>query len=384
MPLQNFMNAPRRVFAGFAVYSFSMGNIFPRVGDVQHAMGVEEGALGLALIGAPVGTLTALTLAGPLLERIGFRRALLTLIPLVAVFYAVAVWATTPLALFLLLIPVGACIGGIEIILNLEADRVEHAVGYRIMNRSHAFWSFGFFTAGLFGAVMAGLGLTPQQHLALVVPLSAFGVWLLLSGYAPAPDRHAATHDEAPRFAAPTVAILILVGVTLSAMLLEGGSMDWAAIYMRDEFVAGPFLAGLAVAITALSQAVARFFADGFIDRHSPAGVARFMLALLLAGCVLVVFSPLWWLSLGGFALIGIGSSVIFPLAMSAAAQRTDRPAAVNVAALAQFAFMVFLLAPPLLGLIAQTFGIRAAFGVGLPLVLLSLLTAGALGRKRG
>ncbi|MFM2036532.1 MAG: hypothetical protein RL459_1797, partial [Pseudomonadota bacterium] len=61
---------------------------------------------------------------------------------------------------------------------------------------------------------------------------------------------------------------------------------------------------------------------------------------------------------------------------------RTDRPAAVNVAALAQTSFVAFLLGPPLLGWVAEHWGIRNAFGLGLPLVLLSLLTAGALGSK--
>ena len=37
-----------------------------------------------------------------------------------------------------------------------------------------------------------------------------------------------------------------------------------------------------------------------------------------------------------GLALMGAGTSALFPLAMSAAAQRTDRPTAINVAALAQ------------------------------------------------
>lgn len=51
MPDPRFMTGPRRVFAGFAIYSFSMGNIFPRLGDVQHAMGIREGALGLGRTG---------------------------------------------------------------------------------------------------------------------------------------------------------------------------------------------------------------------------------------------------------------------------------------------------------------------------------------------
>ena len=64
-----------RVYAGFAIYSFGLGNIFPRLPDIQHAMGVEEGALGLGLIGTPVGTLIALTFATPTLGTGAFARS---------------------------------------------------------------------------------------------------------------------------------------------------------------------------------------------------------------------------------------------------------------------------------------------------------------------
>ena len=74
-----------------------------------------------------------------------------------------------------------------------------------------------------------------------------------------------------------------------------------------------------------------------------------------------------------GLLVWRVGSSVIFPLAMSAAAQLKNRPAAVNVAALAQISFVVFLLAPPLLGVLAEYIGIRYAFAICLPLAVLSL-----------
>jgi hypothetical protein len=45
-----------------------------------------------------------------------------------------------PALVFPAAVSCGIVIGGIEIILNLEADRTEHMVGYRIMNRAHAFW----------------------------------------------------------------------------------------------------------------------------------------------------------------------------------------------------------------------------------------------------
>ncbi|HWJ76347.1 MAG TPA: MFS transporter [Kaistia sp.] len=370
-----------RIYAAFAVYAFSMGSIFPRLPDIKAAMGVQEGALGLSLIGTPLGTLVSLTVAAPFLERIGFRRALLPLIPLVALGYAIASHAPSPIAFFLLLFPVGVLLGCVEIILNVEADRTEFLIGRRIMNRAHSFWSIGFFSAGLFGGVVAHLGVPVQVHLALVVLISILGVTLFLGGYQPSPKRET-SGAATPKFARPTGAILVLVAVTLSAMLMEGASLDWSAIYMRNVFEAGPFLAAFAVAVFAFCQATTRFFADSFVDRHSPAAVARTLIVVMTIGIALVFFSPMAAVSLLGFAMLGVGSGTLFPLAVSAAAQRTDRPAAINVAALTQIAFVVFLLGPPLLGFVAEHWGIRSAFGLGLPLVVVSFLTAGSLGRK--
>ncbi|RWD01979.1 MAG: MFS transporter, partial [Mesorhizobium sp.] len=367
-----------RVYAGFAIYSFAMGNIFPRLPDIKRAMEIEDGTLGLSLIGTPIGTLTALTLAAPVLERVGFRRALLGLVPLIALAYAIAVHAPGPLALFLMLLPVGLMIGSVEIILNVEADRTEFLLGRRIMNRAHSFWSMGFFGAGLFGGALAHLGLSPQLHLAVVVPMVGLSMMLFLGGYEPAPARQTGTGDAAPMFARPTLPILVLVAVTLSAMLLEGASIDWSAIYMRTVFDTGPFVAGCTVALFAFSQATTRFFADSFVDRHSPSGVARVLLATMAAGVLIVFFSPAPAVSMLGFALLGIGTSAIFPLAISAAAQRTDRSAAINVAALSQISFVAFLLGPPLLGFVSDHWGIRSAFGIGIPFIVLSLLTAGS------
>jgi MFS family permease len=372
-----------KVFGAFFIYSFTMGSLYPRLPAIQETMGVGEGALGLSLIGAATGTLISLTFAGPIIERIGYRRTLLTAIPLLSVLYAIAVWAQTPLAFFLLLMPVGITIGAIEIIINLEADRVEHAIGRRIMNRAHAFWSFGFFSAGMVGSFVAQTGLSPQLHLAIMIPIVTVVALTLLGRYEPAEHRAGGSTDEAPRFARPTGAILVLVGVCLSAMILEGAGIDWSAIYMRDEFGAAPFWAGFAVALGAGAQALTRFFADSFVDRWSPAVVARGLLAISGIGTLLVFFTPVWWLAYVGLALIGVGTSALFPLAMSAAAQRTDRPAAVNVAALAQISFVSFLLGPPLLGYVAEHFGIRWAFGIGIPLVIIGLLMADAVGTHR-
>jgi MFS family permease len=372
----------QRVYAGFFVYSFCMGSLPPRLPDLQRMMQVKEGLLGFGLIGAAAGTLVSLGFSGAILERIGYRRSILTLIPLLALLYAIATFARGPLAFFLLLFPVGLVIGGIEIILNLEADRTEHMIGHRIMNRAHAFWSFGFFSAGIISALVAQSGLSPQIHLLLMVPLVIVGAALILGRFDPAPHRTGTSGEKPPQVAVPTIAIMALVAVTLSAMIMEGAGIDWAAIYMRDVFAVPPFLSGFAVALGAGAQAVTRFFADPFVERYSPIAVSRVLLRVLGMGVLLVFFAPSDWLALVGFALMGVGTSVIFPLAMSAAAQLTDRPAPTNVASLAQISFVAFLLGPPLLGYVAEHFGIRWSFGVGLPLVVLSIVCARALGTK--
>ena len=381
--------AHRSVFASFFLYAFGLGGFFPRLGELQRSMGVSEGQLGLGLIGAACGTLCSLTFAGPLIERVGHRRTLLALVPLLPVFYALAAWAHGPLAVFLCLVPAGLCIGAIEVVVNLEADRVEHQGGRRIMNRAHAFWSFGFFGAGLLGALAARVPISPQWHLALVVPVSLVLTVVILGRVEAAPPRAGAVLDgddadaPRPRFARPTMPILVLVALALSALVLEGASFDWSAIYMRDVFSAGAAVGGIAVATGALTQALARYFVDPFVERHSPVVVARSLLAILGIGDLLVFFTPTAPLALLGFGLMGIGTSALFPLAMSAAAQRVDRSAALNVAALAQTSFVSFLLAPPLLGFVAQHFGVRWSFGVALPLVALSLAVSGVLAARR-
>lgn len=374
-----FLLPHRRVFAAFAIYSFILGQLFTRLPAVKAEMGIGEGALGLALVGAPVGTMISLTLGAPVIERLGNRLALLIALPVMALIYAIAIHATGPLGLFLMLIPAGVMIGAIEIVVNIEADRTEAAMGRRIMNRSHAFWSIGFFGAGLFGALMAQLGVSPQWQLGLVLPITLVAVWYFLRDFEPAAKRGTDNTDKAPLVARPSLGILALVGVSLSAMLLEGGSFDWSAVYMSEEFDTLAIMGGLAVAVTAGSQALVRFFADTYVERFNPVRIARFMQGAMALGVLFVFLAPTPLVGLLGFALIGGGTGVMFPLAMSAAAQRTDRPSAINVAALAQFSFIAFLLGPPLLGFVAEYAGLRWTFGVILPLVVLSFLLSGKL-----
>ena len=376
------ISAVQRVYAAFFLYALALGGLYPRMAEIQQSMGVAEGALGLGLIGTASGTLISLTFGGRWIERWGAQKIMWFGLPLVTVFYALAAFAAHPFWMFIGLLPAGICIGAIEQVVNLEADRVEFVLGRRIMNRAHAFWSIGFASAGLMGGLAAQWGLSPQLHLTGMVAVVTLMVMLLLGKFEAAPHRPRDSSEDAQKsihFAWPTPAILMLVVATFAAMLMEGAGIDWSAIYMRDVFSSSPLICGLAVAAGATAQAVTRFFADRLVERYQAVRVARGLILVLGLGVCAVTWAQAEWVALLGLALMGIGTSAIFPLAMSAAAQRTDRPAAVNVAALAQTSFLIFLMGPPLLGWVAEYFGIRATFAVSLPLVALSFWAAKAL-----
>ena len=63
------MITPYPVFIGFFIYSFGLGTLFPCIGDIQIAMGLGEGALGLALIGLPFSLQNLLVIVDRVLRR---------------------------------------------------------------------------------------------------------------------------------------------------------------------------------------------------------------------------------------------------------------------------------------------------------------------------
>ena len=247
------------------------------------------------------------------------------------------------------------------------------------MNRAQACWSTGFFAAALLGVGMAQWDGPVQAQLVGMVLLVAGAAAILPAGFRPARQRPDSLAGETPHWARPHPSTAMLVAATLGAMLLEGTGAEWSAIYMRDVFAAMPFTAGAAMATCAGAQALARWHADGFVQRLGPVRVARTLHLLLGSGAALVLLAPHPALALLGFAQVGVGSSAILPPAMSAAAPITDRPAAVSVAALAQTSFLALFLGSPLLGWVATRFGIRWSFGVALPLVLLGWWAAKSL-----
>ena len=378
-----FQSKPKdAVFVSFFLYAFSLGTLFPRLGDLQTQMNIDKATLGFALIGLPLGVQVTLLFADRIVRRFNFRLILMLGIPLLSISQCFAALSQGPFMFAGILILGGVSIAVIEVAVNLEADRVEAQSGQRIMNRSHAYWSFGFFGAGIAGAGFSQLGISPFVHFALVTVFGSTLTILLFVKYNAAKPRRQSVVVKNKSFVWPSKGIFLLVFFSLSAMLVEGASIDWSVIFMRDIFNTVPIVSGLALALAAIAQGFIRYFADQFVDKYGPERVSLYsLIAMVLGvGCVVFSFDPM--IALLGFLLMGGGSAVIFPLAMSAAAQRTDKTPEENVASLAQFVFIIFLLAPPILGFVGEHVGLRWSFALCFPLLLVSFFTISSLNSK--
>jgi MFS family permease len=373
------MQPHQRIFGIFFIFALSMGALFTRLPDLQRKFELTEGQLGLTLIAMSLGALVGLTFSSPVIARLGARMTAFVTIFGAAVLYAIVPFMPSALWVAPVFFASGLLAGAVEINVNLETDRHEAQLGRRIMSRAHGMWSLGFFVTALIGAGVRQLGISIEVHLiaALVVVIIAGTV--VFSGIENAPARAGGHAGKTPLVAFPTLGLAALCLIGAAPLLVEGAGVDWSVIYMRDVFDVIPFVGGMSVTLFSLFMAIARLSMDPVVDRFSPRAVATTLLGIAAAGLVLVAMAPHPYAALAGFVLMGIGCSAVYPLAVSAAAQRTDRPASVNVAALGQLTFVVFFVGPPMLGFIAENWGIRFSYWACVPLIVASLLVIKAL-----
>ena len=361
------------VFVGFFIYAFSLGAMFPRLDDIQTSLEIDKAELGLLLLCIPLGLQITLLFADRLVRAISLKNVICLGIPSICFtqFAAVAVNQIAFFAFFLIIC--GAFVAVVEVAINLEADRVEHALGSRIMNRSHAFWSIGFFSAAVVGALFSQFKVMLEIHFLLVCGIAFLISKIIFEDYIVASPRHTNV-TKIKKFSLPTGPIFVMVLFTMSAMLVEGASIDWSVIFMREIHSASPFISGFSLAMAAFSQALVRFFGDNLLNKFGPILISVASLFFMFLGIFLVVLSNSSTLAILGFLFLGAGSAVIFPMAISIAASRSDRPAETNVASLTQFAFGMFLLGPPILGFVGEAYSLRWSFSLCIPLLILSCL----------
>lgn len=378
-PTTGFGAARLAVLAIFFLNGFGFASWVVRIPAVQEKLGLSEGPLGLALLGAAVGSMISMPLTGWAISRFGSR-------PVVGTTGLLFVLALPLLAvapnLFLLvaaLLFAGASGGALDVSMNSQAVAVEEGYGRSIMSSFHAAFSFGGLAGAASGGIVASLGLGVTPHLVGVAALTAVPVYAIYRALLPA-EVDAGEAGE-PAFARPTKALAGLGIISFCVLLGEGAMADWSAVYLNGTLGTGAGFAAAGYAAFSLTMAFGRLFGDRLTERFGPARLVRGGGALAAAGLGLALAVGHPYVALVGFACAGAGFSIVFPVALSAAG-RTEGTTGPAIAAVATAGYFGFLVGPPTIGFIAEPLGLGSALYVVVGLSVAIALFAGAAGRR--
>jgi len=279
----------------------------------------------------------------------------------------------------------GYGMGSGEIGLNVEGVALEIALGRSVVPSLHGCYSLGIFAGGLAGLAANSVHLAVPAHLVAVAVLTAAGSgWLVsrlppLTGAGPAgTDTATASTSDAGGRAWLDSRLLALGAIILGMALAEGSANDWLPLIVVDGFGRSAALGSIVYAFFGLSMAIGRLSGGVVIDRFGRAPVIRASAVTAAVGIALVALVPNLWLAAFGTLLWGLGASLGFPVALSAAG---DDPvhAAKRAAAVATAGYAAFLAGPPVLGFLAEEVGLRTAILVVLVAVLATTLFSEAV-----
>ncbi|MFH9349725.1 MFS transporter [Kitasatospora sp. NPDC017646] len=373
---------PRRSRLGvalvFCVHGAVSGTFVTRIPWIQDRLDLSPGQLGLALVMPAIGSSLAMPLAGRFVHRYGGRAAVRGLISLWCLALALPALAPSLPVLCAALLVYGATAGMADVAMNAQGVEIEQRLGRSIMSGLHGMWSAGGLLASGFGILAAHLDLDARLQLAVTaLALSALAQPVCRA----LPDLRAPeAAEEPPRFALPPRSSLVIGLVGFCAVFAEGASMDWSGVYLKDITGASATLAAASYTAFSLTMAVSRLAGDAVIRRLGAVRATRLGGAVATLGGVLVVAADHPALAIPGFALIGVGIAVIVPLAFAAAGRIGSNPSQA-IAGVATVTYTSGLIAPAVIGALAQATSLTVSFGLVTLLAFALLLSAGALRR---
>ena len=382
------------VATAFALGGLSISTWGPRLPSLRADLRLSDGALGLLISAVTVGAIAGLAVASPMLSRLGPRRGICLALWFVAVGVAVigtgaGALHSSPAVLtgFLL---VGLGIGSVDVMMNVEGSAVERAAGRTLMPLMHAAWSAGAVIGSGIGAGCAVAGIAPEwQFLAEAVFVAVAAVASVR--FIPAND-HSVTAVHRPsrgtrlrsRLQGWADPRLLLIGlVMLGVELGEGSANNWLTLAVRDNHHQSDAVAATFLTVFAIGETVTRVVGGPLVDRVGRVRAVRFTTALGVIGMLLFILAAPPWAVLLGALLWAVGVSMGFPLGMSAAAESGPDPAA-RVTVVASIGYLANLGGPPVVGFLAESFGLLHALWLVVATLVVSFAVAGALGDKAG
>lgn len=349
-----------------------------RVPSAKAQVHLSDGTLGVALLAVPVGLVLGAALAERLVDRVGS-----TVLCRITGVGSCAVAVTPGLAhtlpeLMAALFAIGVFGGTLDVSQNAQGVRVEAAYGRPVMSSMHACYSLGAILGSLAGGGLASAGVGLLPSLAIVGLTGALidgtaGPWLLPSTPRAAPGGPAPDDDPAPAplGAAVTAAaadrrrvrrLVLALGVLgVCALVTEGSAGDWSAVYLHDNLGASAALAAFGFAAFSTAMTIGRGAGDRLLRRFGVVPVVRVCGLLATGGLATVLATSVPGVTIGGFVLFGAGLSVVVPQVFAAGGRADPLHPGSGLAKVVGIGYTGMAAGPAIIGLIANTIGLRLA-----------------------
>jgi MFS family permease len=395
--------SPFAVVVMFFGNGFVMASSYSRMPGIRDQVGSTPTQLAFALVCMGIGSILGMPFTGRLVDRYSSRT-----VSLVATLICLGGWATLPmarsvpvLALMLLVTGVGTGVG--DVAMNVQGHLVEERRREVLMPYWHGLFSLGAVSGALAGALAASIGLPIGWQLPAVSAVLMVAMWLATTRYIPDAGLHPSSGSEPveePIFDEPQVLasggstagqlqrsaldpIEILLGIiTFATALGEGAANDWLALMLVDNRGVAPAVGALTFAGFNMTMAIGRFTGGVVIQRYGRTIVLRAAGVLACTGVAGLCLVNSTLIALLGALAWGLGLSVVFPSAMSAAGEVPGRGSRA-IALVSTIGYGGFLVGAPLIGLLAHMMPLdRALLAVAILVLLIAVLAPAA--RERG
>jgi MFS family permease len=369
------------VTAVFVVHGLLFASWTAHIPEVKTHLGLTDGTLGFALLGAPVGSVLAMVAASWLLPRVGSRRVVqVALVGYCATGPLVGLTGSLP-ALFAALFAWGAFQGTLDVAMNTQGIAVERSGRRVLMSGLHGSWSIGAFAGAGIGALAVAAGITLSLQLLVLGTIALLVAGLLSTRMLPVAAEHPASAnandsaghpDAGPRIRVSrwSGGMVLLGAIAFASMPCEGAIADWGAVYLSGPLHARGVVPGLGYTAFSLAMVTVRLSGNRLLTRFRAERLLPALAAVATLGFAgaLVIASPA--AALVGFCCLGVGLASVVPAVFSAAGRIPGLPAGTAVATASACGWAGFVCGPPVIGRLASWASLPVALG------LLPLLTA--------
>ena len=344
----------------FFIMAFFIGLWTIRIPTIKDQINTDYFGIGLVMATFAIGSIIAMIFANNVIKMSSNKTVLLYTSILQAVLWLPTPFITSLQTFMIFSFIFGLCYGSFEISCNLYASNLEKREKKSMMSGFHAFWSLGVLAGSIVTSLFLEWNISFLNNVIVyVIILLPFNIFIVFKLHV---DQTENTENKQNIFFIWPLLIFILALISMVNALTEGSVDTWGALYMRDFIQVDGFLIGLATVSFNICMVIGRLSGDWIRDRI---GVYNFLTILFLTSIIslfiLYTFDTIL-AALCGFALLGIGTSAIIPIAYSLAGKTEgiDSGAAIAIVSIAVYG--TFMGAPATLGIVANNYGVNSIF----------------------